>query len=358
MRSAFTEWPASDTHYSRKNGRMAAKNGKIDVAREYIEKYIQLGIKHNRGYSKKYIATVLSEDHPDLFKNIEDARTFVRAATNTKGFRDHSKAGEDLARRMSLIGQPYLELEKQGPFVIPRQYKRPLIIADLHSKFYDRKAVGLAIEYGLKTNCDSVIIDGDFMDFYVESKFDRSALTLKGFEDEQEWGVDMLQLLQDCFGKVFLKKGNHDIRRENLHQQLAVKYPSILEMSDYADYLFFDGSTVDVIEDYQKIIFGKLNIIHGHEFPGGGIHIAYNRLNKAMDNILSAHSHITKHDSRCDINGNMFGSWVLGCMCNLHPRYSPSNGWNQGFARAEIVNDDGEFEVHNRRIVGNVSKPA
>jgi len=336
---------------------MGAHNGKIDIARKYIEKYIQLGIKHNRGYSKKYIATVLSQDHPDIFIDVEDARHSVRRATNSAGYQDHTKAGEDLARRMSLIGQPYVELKNPQPFIIPKQYKKPLIIADTHSAFYDRLATELAIEYGLKTNCDSVIINGDFMDFYGESKFDKSALTLDGFKDEQEWGIDMLRLLQDCFGKVFLKKGNHDIRRENLHQRLAAKYPSIREMSDYEDYLFFDGSTVEVIEDYQKIKFGKLNIVHGHEIGGAGIHVAYNRLNKAMDNILSAHSHVIKQESRSDINGNMFGSWVIGCLCNLHPRYRPSNDWSQGFARAEIVNSEGEFEVHARRVVGKVSKP-
>jgi predicted phosphodiesterase len=337
---------------------MAVHNGKIDIAREYMEKYIALGIKHNRGYSKKYIGKVLCNEHPDLFRDEEEGRLYVRYATNAGGKKNLSKKSIDLERRFALIGEPYMELPNPEPFVIPKQYKNPLIIADLHSKFYDRKALELAINYGIDRSCDSVIINGDFMDFYGYSKFDKGLLTIEGFNDEREWGVDILQLLQDCFGKVFLKKGNHDIRREMAHQRLAIREKEVKDLVNYDNYLFFDGSTVNIIQAYQHIILGKLNIIHGHEFQGGnGIHVAYNRLNKTMDNVLSAHSHVSKSDSRPDINGNIFGSWVIGCLCSLHPAYNPKNWWNHGFARVE-VDKVGEFEVHNRRILNNRSIPA
>ena len=328
---------------------MAAKNGKIDVAREYIEKYIQLGIKHNRGYSKKYIATVLSEDHPDLFKNIEDARTFVRAATNTKGFRDHSKAGEDLARRFALIESPYSELKDSEPLIIPKQYKNTLVLSDQHSRFYDRRANMVAIDYGVKNGCDSVIINGDFMDFYRESKFDKSAMTVEAFLSEQDWGVEMLRLLQDCFGKVFLKLGNHDARREAYQQRLALKYGEYVNLSSYEEYLDFEGSTVVFVPDYTYMKYGKLYIIHGHEYSGGGIHVAYNRLNKTMVNTLSGHSHITQGFPKTNLTGEVFGSWTTGCLCDLHPRYNPLNNWNLGFARVER-DSTGDFEVLNKRI--------
>lgn len=336
---------------------MAKNNGKTDIAREYVEKYIQLGIKHKRGYSKKYIATVIAEDHPDLFRDVEDARVFVRQVTNASGCGLRTKRGEDLARRFALIGQPYIELPNPEPFVIPKQYKNTLVIADLHSKFYDRRATEIAINYGVKKGCDSVIINGDFMDFYGASRFDKSALTLTGFEDEREWGVDILQLLQECFGKVFLKKGNHDIRRELSHERLAVQFPEVLDLARYSEYLFFDDSNVEIIEDYRHIIYGKANIIHGHEYQGGGgIHVAYNRLNKTMDNTISAHSHTTQSDFRPDINGNLYGSWSIGCLCNLHPRYNPKNRWTQGFARIER-DDSGEFEMLNRMIYNGKTIP-
>jgi predicted phosphodiesterase len=264
---------------------------------------------------------------------------------------------ELLSKRFALISNPTEELPNPEPYIIPKQYKNTLIIADLHSKFYDRRATEIAINYGVKKGCDSVIIDGDFMDYYGFSKFDRSAITMNGFEDEREWGVDMLQLLQECFGRVFLKKGNHDIRRELSHERLAVQFPDVLDLARYSEYLFFDDSNVEIIEDYRHIVYGKANIIHGHEYQGGGgIHVAYNRLSKTMDNTISAHSHITQSDFRPDINGNLYGSWSIGCLCNLHPRYNPKNRWTQGFARIE-KDESGEFEMLNRMIYNGKTIP-
>lgn len=331
-----------------------ANNGKIAIARDVLARYIELGEKYNRGYSKRFMARVLFSENPDKFKDEEDARVFIRMATNAFGENHRIQkdtAKLDLIKRFSIIESPYEELPNPEPFVIPKQYTKGLLLFDTHSKFYDRYATMMAIESGVKHGCNFCLIGGDFMDFYGQSRFSKSALTINAFYEEQDWGIEMLKLLQDCFGKVFLKKGNHDIRREMHHEEMAIKCSDILGICSYEDYLAFDGSAVDIIEDYRTVIFGKANIIHGHELDGtsGGIHVAYNRLNRAMNNVISGHSHITQNVSRTDINGDLFASWVVGCLCNLHPRYNPNNRWNNGFARIER-DSTGDFEMLNKRI--------
>ena len=338
-----------------------ANNGKIAIARDVLARYIELGEKYNRGYSKKFMARVLFSENPDKFKDEEHARVFIRMATNAFGEKHRIQkdtAKLDLIKRFSIIESPYEELANPEPYVMLPQYKNTLIINDLHSRFYDRKATMMAIEYGVNHSCDSVIINGDFMDCYAFSKFDKSALTLDAFYDEREWGIEMLKLLQDCFGKVVLKKGNHDVRREMYYERLAVRNSEIIELCSYNDYLAFDNSNVDFVEDYRHIIYGKANILHGHEMEGGnGIHVAYNRLNRAMDNIISGHSHIAQSSVRPDINGNLFASWVVGCLCNLHPRYNPQNKWIHGFARIQ-KDSTGDFEMLNRLIYRGKTMPA
>lgn len=331
---------------------MAKNDGKIEYAREIIKRYLDLGEKHNIGYSKSYLAQVLLNEHPGVFNDKEHARVYIRMATNAYGesnriVRDKGKI--DLARRFALIESPYSELKDSEPLIIPQQYKNTLVLSDQHSRFYDRRANMVAIDYGVKNGCDSVIINGDFMDFYRESKFDKSAMTVEAFLSEQDWGVEMLRLLQDCFGKVFLKLGNHDARREAYQQRLALKYGEHVNLSSYEEYLDFEGSTVVFVPDYTYIKYGKLYIIHGHEYSGGGIHVAYNRLNKTMVNTLSGHSHITQGFPKTNLAGEVFGSWTTGCLCDLHPRYNPLNNWNLGFARVER-DSTGDFEVLNKRI--------
>ena len=95
-----------------------------------------------------------------------------------------------------------------------------------------------------------------------------------------------------------------------------------------------------------------MNIIHGHEYQGGGgIHVAYNRMNKAMDNVISGHSHVTQNSVKKSLSGKFYGSWTVGCLCSLSPRYNPQNNWNHGFAIIER-DENGNFEVQNKMIVG------
>ena len=326
---------------------------KSDIAREYVERYIELGIKNNCGYSKRFISKVMHSEHKDRFKDDEEARNFIRLVTHSRGVDSNYKKYEELKRKFALIADGYNEEITGLPFVIPKQYKKPLIIADIHSVFWEKWAFMAAVEDGVKHNCDSVIINGDFMDFYQYSKFSKDPLTIDKVMDEKEWGVEILQILQDTFGKVFLKMGNHDIRREKFIKDRFFE----LDFATYSDYLMFDRSTVDIIPDWQHINFGKLNIIHGHEYYGGGVHVAYNRLNKTFDNVLSAHSHFSQSVFRQNINGKAYGSWTIGCLCHLHPRYNPMNNWNLGFARVER-DASGEFEVINRRFIDKKHYPA
>lgn len=323
---------------------------KIEIATNLIEKYIEISLKTGKQYSKHYLATVLYNEHPDLFNSKENARSTIRYALNANGRQVKTK--EDLAKRFALIPEAIKEVETTEPFIIPTTVKNSLVIADIHGRFYNKKAFEIAINYGIQHNCDSVIIDGDFVDFYGESRFDKNPSISIIFE-EQEWAHDILSLLQDTFGYVVLKEGNHDIRRERHIARLAASKPELMEYAKYSDYMFFDGCHVNFVEDYRHIVYGKLNIIHGHEYyGGGGIHVAYNRLNKAFDNVMSAHSHKPQSVIKPTINGHILGSWALACLCDLNPRYSPKNDWSNGFARID-KDSNGEFSVDNRVIYGN-----
>lgn len=330
---------------------------KLSITREYVEKFIELGLKFDKGYGKRTIAQNMFDERPDLFKSVEDARDKVRFVMNAHGSRHKCKTGDELARRFAMIEDGVVELPNNQPFVIPSQYKKALCLADIHSRFCNKKSLEIAVKYGMNAKCDCVIIDGDFMDFYQNSRFDKNPSILQYFESENDWAISTLSMLQDCFGKVFLKKGNHDVRREQRVEKLALQMPELMNLSSYNDCLFFKGSTVEMIEDYRVVQFGKLNIIHGHEYQGGGgVHVAYNRMNKAMDNVLSAHSHIAQSDLRKTIDGSVIVSVTLGCLCDLHPRYNPMNSWTHGFAVAER-NSDGNFMIDNRVIINGVAYP-
>ena len=71
---------------------------------------------------------------------------------------------KQLAEDFALLENPITECEL-NPYVVPKQYKKPLMINDVHSKFHDRRAVEVAVNHGAKRGCDLVIINGDLFDF-------------------------------------------------------------------------------------------------------------------------------------------------------------------------------------------------
>lgn len=323
---------------------------KTEIARSYVEKYIDIALTHKVQFSKHKIAEIIFTDNPHVFKDKEDARFFVRGCLNTAGRRSKSK--EEISKMFALIPEAIREVETTEPFVVPSGIKKCLMIADVHGRFYNRNALEIAINYAIKERCDSVIIDGDFLDQYQYSRFDKNPSVSAIFE-EQEWGQDVLELLQKTFGYVVYKAGNHCIRREKTIEKLSASMPELMEYSKLSNYLFYDGCAVNFVEDYRFVKYGKLNIIHGHEIYGGsGIHVAHNRFMKTLDNTLSAHSHKAQSIIKSNINGDIYGSWALGCLCGLNPRYSPMNDWNNGFAVVE-KDSDGNFDVNNRIILGN-----
>lgn len=322
---------------------------KTEIAKQYIEKYIEIALKNKSQFSKRFIATVMQAENSERFKDVEDARTFIRMATDTAGRKAKTPEKAELNKFFALIPAEIRDTTTTEPFIIPVSIKKTLWISDIHGRFYDRKALQIAIDYGIKSNCDSVVINGDFLDFYGDSKFDKNPSLVYLFE-EQEWGQEVLQMLQKLFGYVVLKQGNHDVRRELHIQRLSATKPELMDMAKYSDYLFYDGCTVHFVEDYRHIVYGKLNAIHGHEYyGGGGIHVAHNRLHKAFDNVISGHSHVAQSKIKTSISGEVYGSWALGCLCDLHPRYASKNEWVHGFAITE-KEPDGSFGVENKAI--------
>lgn len=329
------------------------QKGKTQIATEYVKKYVDLALKHNRSYSKREIGKIMFLENPDLFKDEEDGRLFIRNATNCHG--EDVKKHRDTKEMFALISSPISENQDTSPFTFPTSVNKILAIADLHDRFYNKRAFEIAVNRAVADGCNGVLIDGDLFDFYQHSKFDKTPRinSLMGVEDIKEWAVDILELLQNLFGYVVIKKGNHDYHRERRIMQLAMSMPELESYASFEDFIAFNGSNVKVVSETNHVKIGKLNAIHGHEYyGGGGIHVAYNRLNKAFDNVMSAHSHKAQSVIRVDINGNIFGSWSLSCMCGLNPRFCPKNDWTNGFARINTF-DGGDFEVQNMVIYGD-----
>lgn len=323
---------------------------KTEIAKEYIEKYAEIYRRTQKQFSKRFVATVIYNENPDIFSGVEDARGFVRYSLNCNG-NQNSQISKDFADRFAFINEQITDTPNSEPFIFPKVNNKILITNDWHSLFYDKRAVETAINYGIKQKCNAVLINGDFLDFYGFSRFTKNPRISSEFiQNEQEWGVEMLKLLQDTFGYVVYKQGNHDKRREEQLFDLTAKNPDIIDACTLEDYLQYEGSNVRFVKDYQTVKMGKLNAIHGHEVGmSGGINAARNIFLKTYANTISGHSHIKQEQLIKDINGDVHMSYKVGCLCQLDARYAIINQWTHGAASVEIE-PNGDFLVDNKII--------
>jgi predicted phosphodiesterase len=302
-----------------------------------------------------------SKGGKELFRSVESIRVSIRYY--------RGKMGKDCLKKLSdksfvkeavkNFGIPDGEREDMSAFIMPKSLKRALIINDVHIPYHDAEALSKALQYGLDYSADCIIINGDFLDFYKISRFeiDPRARSLK---HEIETARIILGKIRDIYPDVpiYFKMGNHEMRWESY---LKIKAPELLDMEEFRldVILHFRSSGIINVTGLRAIKFGKLNILHGHEYRGGMIppvNIARGYLLKAKDNILVGHHHRTSEQVQRSVTGTVTGAWSVGHLGEAHPAYMPFNEWNHGFALVTIDDNNGNFTVHNKKIInGNIS---
>lgn len=318
------------------------------VAREYRSKYQKLPTLS--------LARVLVKENQELYKDVEQARFLLRRIEGKAGDK-HRKALNNKSlvvtedRPRNPYNLPDSEEQEFAPYKIPKECKRILLLSDIHIPYHSIDAVTLALDYGKKKKVDTIILNGDVIDFYQLSRFEKDPRK-RSFAHEIEATKSFLQTLRKQFpqAKIIYKCGNHDVR---LQKYLMVKAPELLGVAEFElpQLLKFREIGITWVEDKTIMKLKKLNIIHGHEFSAGFIapvNIARGLFLKANAIAIQGHNHQTSENTVTTLDGDMITTWSTGCLCELHPAYMPFNKWNHGFA--DILVEGGTFEVFNKRI--------
>lgn len=228
--------------------------------------------------------------------------------------------------------------------------KNLLVLGDIHITSHDNTALAAAVNYGRQQNVDTILLNGDIMDFPTISRF-RSKLTAPTVMQEVKLAGEFLSWLRRAFpsAKIIFKKGNHDERLENYIIDHAAKLDGLANLNDL---LRLSEHGIIAAEDLQLIKCGNLYLYHGHEFRRGGIHFAHNILHAAMTNVAVNHFHRTQYAAGRTLSGKDVACWGIGCLCILNKAYKPFSKEppNHGFAVIRFENS-GDFEFQNKRII-------
>jgi predicted phosphodiesterase len=317
------------------------------IARDYLK-------KHPNAASGA-LARMLHRDFPHEFQNENNARNMVRYLRGAKDGGNGKKYAVApptpfTASAFGSLPEGKTEFDDwhSEPLELPAKI---LVLSDIHLPYHQSSAVKLALGYGMDRGADTILCNGDTMDFYSVSFWEKDPRQ-RDLAAELKAGREFFAMLESLRKvKVVFKIGNHEERWE---RYLRVKAPELCGVDDFElSKILHLSKNVKVVGEKRPIQAGGLKIIHGHEYRFGiaaPVNPARGFFLRSHDHVLGGHLHQTSQHSENTIDNKVISCWSTGALCDLHPAYAPLNKWNHGFAFVE-VDKKGSFEVSNLRII-------
>lgn len=322
-------------------------SNKNKIIRDLIKKFPTI--------SKKALGELAAEKYPALF-NPESARSLVRTLTGSAGELKR-KTAKDIIQDKPEYQLPPSKCKEREFVKLPTSSNNILWLSDLHIPNQDNKAIELAIQWGVENKINCVVLGGDILD---NTPFTSHDAPPPGLDDVRSWfeyTEQFLQYLRHKFPKAHIVwlEGNHD---QWMMRYLMKKAPMLFNDEYYhlPQRLNLKKYSIDFYKEHIVMKAGKLGLHHGHLFMRGvfsPVNAARGLFLRTKANFIVGHVHQSSHHSESNINGEQIGCWSVSCLCTLAPDYDPMNTKHSvGFANIK-VEPNGNFTVHNFKILKN-----
>lgn len=228
-----------------------------------------------------------------------------------------------------------------------------IVISDIHFPYHDKLALGAVKRFIKANSVDVVVFNGDILDMYDVSSFDKSPDRMNSLQEELNLAMrlfsDLRRELPDA--EMVYVEGNHEYRLKRYlmrHPELfsleALQLPNLLKLDKY-NITYTDKA-------YQ---LGNLKITHGsivRKFAG---YTAKAELEKNDCSGISGHTH--RGGVYYRQSPTRYSAWYEGfCLCDIHPEYVVDPDWQQGFIFGKV--SKGSFSVMPIPIVqGKLKSP-
>ena len=297
------------------------------------------------------LAKLLARRYPEVYLSVESARSAIR---NVRGEHSDAKKKYKVAkyettpeeRKERQATSKLLNLPSEGEkelakYTLPTANKRVLILSDIHIPYHDEDALEHALNFGLENNVDTILINGDLIDMYHCSSFEKDP-RVRGISYELDLTRAFFEQLRELFPnqKIIFKLGNHEARWERF---LKIKAPELLDIHMFKldEVLGLNKWNIDFLENDVLIEIADLLVLHGHETGksfGSAVNPARSLFNKIHRKSLAGHNHQTSEFLQNQTGKETIEVYSTGCLCELHPKYARINKWNHGFAFVEVKN--------------------
>lgn len=315
------------------------------IVKEYLKKFPKV--------QSLTLARKIYKENKEVFNSLDTVRSSIRRYRGKIGAKNKKQLTDRrfLDQKPEPPKLPKSEKESKQTFILPTQCNKILKIQDIHSPYHDEQALEAALNFGVSKGVNTVIINGDLIDFYHLSRFEKDPRK-RPVKFELDCTKQILKYIRYKFplATIYYYMGNHDHR---WNKYMLQKAPELLDIPEFSFYhiLGLAELQIHLLDNNRGWKVGKLNGRHGHEFYGsGGVNPGRSYYLKAKDNIIVGHVHRTSNFLVPNINKKVHGGFSVGCLCDLDPDYNPTNEHNHGCAYIEVLDKEGNFFIENKWI--------
>lgn len=230
---------------------------------------------------------------------------------------------------------------------------RVLILPDVHIPYHDIVALEIAVREGKKRKANTILINGDWGDFYACSHWQNNPRQ-RDLGSELRLMRQGLEWLREKFPKAraIYKAGNHEFRWD---RYLWAKAPELVDLpfTSMTEILGLSNLGIEWVDQLRPVSIEEMLVIHGHEYRfaiSNPVNPARGLFLRTAVTSMCSHFHQRAEHSARDGHGKLITTWSTGCLCQLSPDYASRNNWSHGFAFVEVEGPR-RWDVHNLRVI-------
>jgi len=240
--------------------------------------------------------------------------------------------------------------------------EKVMVVSDIHFPYQDDNALSLMKAYAGDYKPNHFIVNGDLLDFYGLSSFDKSPDRKHSVAQEIQDGVAFLKEMRQIVGpkcKMYFTEGNHEqrlqrymFRNPELADMPELRLDKLLKLKE--SNIQFAGVDGDYWgADTGHVQLGDVIILHGDNRLNGASTSQYagysakNTMMKMQNSVVMGHVHRQAVVSHRTPYGQMKGV-ESGCLCQVPGMAN----WQQGFTTFELINGK-QRNIQNIEIIDN-----
>lgn len=211
-----------------------------------------------------------------------------------------------------------------------------IVLSDIHFPYQNDKAIKATLNFIKANPVDTIILNGDILDFYDVSSFDKDPSRINSLQEEINLAQKFFKELRDLSpnGRIVFVKGNHEQRIE----RYLMKHPELfsLDALKLPNLLGFDKFNIEYKDKGFKL--GSLKIIHGDMVRKFSGYTARGELEKHDSSGICGHTHrLSCYYYRTP---ERYLAWYEGgCLCDLNPHYIDEPNWQSGILYGYVEKD-------------------